>query len=646
MKLLNTIRSRAAGRSGLALVTTIIVLAVIGLIVAAMATAAMSSIRAAAMEYHEGRAFFAAEAGGEAALAQLKLALQDGFLADDELTDMVPPVLDDFSFDSFAASRVGEPVVETITDGPYEGLYALTQNVEIVSLVTDPSGTTSGVILDAKAQAIPIFQFGVFFDEDLEATNGPPMIFAGRVHSNGNIYLSSANAWYMEMITTPNKIFHDRKDFHNVLDGVFIFNPVTADSAPLDFDSRTVPGAEAFKARSELQFAGRLKTDAFDVDSLNLPLPDGVPPYELIRPREADDGPAERSVKFAWSADTYLIVDLGYIKNRYGVCGGDPEDPNDIGWGGAVKWWPDITIIRDGKIVPNKPALCDIVTWQWSAFYDGREEELKDVLTLDIQALDDWVGNNENRVAEIIYVEFRLPANIDHYPDEVLDALLDATVDPALRLTEGEELPNRLTVATEYPLYVEGHYNKKHKQPAALAADGLTILSRKWKDKDNRPADSVFDGCDGLVAQDHPCPGFDYWVSHEVWNYQRAGETWVNAGVIAGHWPTPCDWHEVGCPADGTEAFYDDWYGGGIENFPRFLETWRETNGDKVVYHYSGALISPFTSQKTTGTWNGTYYVPPQRDWSFDTDFRNPELLPPGTPNVGSVIRTAMREAF
>jgi hypothetical protein len=650
MRLLKTIRLRTADRSGLALITTIIVLAVVGMIVAAMATAVMSSVRAAAMEYHEGRAFFAAEAGGEAALAQLKLALQDGFLADDELTDMIPPVLEGFAFDSFAAGRVGEAVVETITDGPYEGLYALTQNVEIVSLVSDPSGTASGVILDAKAQAIPIFQFGVFFEEDLEATNGPPMDFAGRVHSNGNIYLSSNNAWYLDMITTPNRVFHDRKDFHNVYDGVYIFNPVTRDSVLLDFDSRTIPGAEAFKARSELQFAGRLKTEAFDVDSLNLPLPDGVPPYELIRPREIDDGPAEMSVKFAWNADTYLIVDLQILNNRYSVCGGDDDDDDDDdedhGWGGAARWWPKITVYRDGQVVPNKVALCEIVTWEWSAFYDGREEELKDVLTIDIERLDDWVGHHEDRVVEIMYVEFRPPATIDGYPNEVLDILLDATVDPALRLNEGEELPNRLTVATEWPLYVEGHYNRYLKQPAALAADGITILSQKWKDQDNLPAEHIFDNCDGLVAQDMPCHFFETWVSNGVWTYERAGETWVNAGVIAGHWPTPCDHHDVGCPADGTNAFYEDFYGGGIENYPRFLETWRESDGDKVVFHYSGALISPFTSRKTTGTWNLSYYRPPQRDWSFDDDFRNPELLPPGTPNVGSVIRTAMREAF
>ncbi|MDP2577961.1 MAG: hypothetical protein Q8W48_09645, partial [Candidatus Palauibacterales bacterium] len=59
-----------------------------------------------------------------------------------------------------------------------------------------------------------------------------------------------------------------------------------------------------------------------------------------------------------------------------------------------------------------------------------------------------------------------------------------------------------------------------------------------------------------------------------------------------------------------------------------------------------GALISPFTSQKTPGTWNGSYYSPPQRDWSFDTDFRNAELLPPATPHVGMVLRAAFREAL
>ncbi len=110
----------------------------------------------------------------------------------------------------------------------------------------------------------------------------------------------------------------------------------------------------------------------------------------------------------------------------------------------------------------------------------------------------------------------------------------------------------------------------------------------------------------------------------------------MNAAILAGHWPTPCDHEQPGC-AGGYLGFY----GGGVENFPRFLERW-----SGAPFHYRGALVSLFASQRTTGGWDLSYYYPPVRDWSFDTDFRDPELLPPGTPTVGNVVRTALREAF
>jgi hypothetical protein len=644
MSQLKTVRSHLHERTGLALITTIMVLAVVGTVIGALITMAMASVRTAGLEYREGRVFYAAEAGGEAALAQIKLALQDGLLEDSELAAVMPPVLEGFSYDSFSVRKTGETVVETITDGAYAGLYAITQNIEVISLAQDASGNLGGVVLDAKAQAIPIFQFGVFFEQDLEATNGPPLEFVGRVHANGHIYLSSGggdddsepNAWYRELITTPNQVVNDRKDFHDIQTGVYI-NDAEGNEVQLTFDSRSIPGVEAFKARSCADFDCRLQTDAFDVDSLNLPLPGGVQPYELLRPRDLDDGPAEKSVKFAWNADTYVIIDLGYPKNRASVCGYDPDDDEQ------VLWWPDITVERASGVVPNKKAICDILQWEWSAFYDGREDEMKDVLTLDVRELYDWIGGNPSRSIEIIYFEFRVPADISGYNQDQADAVIDATFDPAVRVKNGDMLPGPLTIAMEWPLYVEGNYNTVPKRPAAFAADGITILSQGWRDDENRPAiDDDDEECEGTVSPGNPCPEYLSWVP--TWYYEKAKETTVNAGVIAGHWATPCDHHAIGCAADGSDTYYSDWYGGGIENFPRFLETWRD--GGKVLFHYRGALISPFTSQKTTGTWNGTYYRPPQRDWAFDTDFRNPELLPPGTPNVGNVIRTAMREAF
>ncbi|NIM51349.1 MAG: hypothetical protein GTO22_19205, partial [Gemmatimonadales bacterium] len=302
--------------------------------------------------------------------------------------------------------------------------------------------------------------------------------------------------------------------------------------------------------------------------------------------------------------------------------------------------WPDITVERTaGLEMPSNPEMCDIFRWKWSAFYDGREQELKDVLDIDINQLSAWVGGDSARASRVIYVEFVVPGSLGGYSTETFDQIIDATLDPAIRLVNGKSLPNDLTVAAEWPLYVRGDYNSVFKRPASLAGDGITILSNDWDDADNRPHDEDFDQCKAAVSVGNPCYEYEEWAND--WGYENAGETTVNAAILAGHWPTPCDHDESGCPGG-----YDDFYGGGIENFPRFLERWRDSSSNKVVFHYSGALISPFTSQKTTGTWNGTYYVPPQRDWSFDTDFRNPQHLPPATPNVGNVLRTGMREAL
>lgn len=227
-------------------------------------------------------------------------------------------------------------MIETVTDGPYAGLYSLTQHIEITSEATDPLGNTSAVVVAAKAQAFPIFQFGVFFEEDLEATNGPSMTFAGWVHSNGNIYLSSKNAWYKDMITTPNKIFHDRKDNHSVKNGVWIADAGGRDVRLL-FDSRTHPSPAAFRARSSTDFDNRLKTDAYGVDSLKLPLPEGVDAYELLRPRDPGDGELER-----WSSRTLkyvgALVSIHISQHAIGTWSGRPYSPPRRDWSFDVRF--------------------------------------------------------------------------------------------------------------------------------------------------------------------------------------------------------------------------------------------------------------------------------------------------------------------
>jgi hypothetical protein len=721
---------------GLALIATLLLLALVAVLTTTALTGAMNALRTSGSDYQDTRVFYAAEAGAEATLAQLKVALLDGYLSPDELTNMKPPDLNAVDFDSFAVNKVGDEIVETITDGPFAGLYALTQNVDIYSRAANAAGDVSAVILRAKAQAIPIFQFGVFFEQDLEATNGPPMEFVGRVHSNGNIYLSSDNAWYRDLVTTPNKIIHDRKDFHSVKNGVYV-NDSGGTEVPLDFDSRTHADPEAFKAKSCDRFDCRVQTDAFGVDSLSLPLPDGVPPYELLMPRENSDVDAERQVKFAWNADMYIEVDLGNISTKEDVCmgGGPKKDPDEVGgdlqvtalqkvepgatvqfkilnvpcgeiddvdvqitadgvtffsvidlqncifqatipidandvvltaigdddgigtvMNGSAFWyglqyvndlapWPATTITRSsGGDVPAAKDMCNMFWWDWASFYDGREKELKDVLNIDIAQIVAWAGGSSSRSSEVIYVEIKVPNTINGYSQETLDLILDGTLDPAVRVLNGQTLPNPMSLASEWPLYVKGDYNRFAKKPAALAGDGITILSNAWDDANNKPPGGTYTSCTNQTAPNSPCAHYLTWQA--TWTKGPSLETWVNAAILAGHTATPCDHEDSSCIADGSSAYYTDWYGGGLENFPRFLERWYNTSGVRQTLHFVGALISPFTSQKTTGTWNGSYYSPPQRDWQFDTDFQDPRLLPPGTPNVGYVLRTAMREAY
>ncbi len=57
---------------------------------------------------------------------------------------------------------------------------------------------------------IPIFQFGIFYDDDLEFHPGPRFDFGGRVHSNGSLFLQAGDGVYFSSkVSTANHVFTD-----------------------------------------------------------------------------------------------------------------------------------------------------------------------------------------------------------------------------------------------------------------------------------------------------------------------------------------------------------------------------------------------------------------------------------------------------
>jgi hypothetical protein len=80
-----------------------------------------------------------------------------------------------------------------ITGGIYSGLYALRDEYEVDITAKDRN---TGIETQLKRRflndRIPLFQFGIFFEDDLELNRPPLFTFGGRVHTNKNFFVSAS----------------------------------------------------------------------------------------------------------------------------------------------------------------------------------------------------------------------------------------------------------------------------------------------------------------------------------------------------------------------------------------------------------------------------------------------------------------------
>lgn len=222
---------------------------------------------------------------------------------------------------------------------------------------------------------------------------------------------------------------------------------------------------------------------------------------------------------------------------------------------------------------------------------DGRayygEVDVTDYLPEDTITQSSFYNGREKKKVWVYDIDVELLAESGYWPDNGLVYATRSDASPetpyGFRLKNAEELASGLTFVSNDPVYTWGDYNTVDKKPAAIICDAINHLSNSWEDSENK-----------------------------YFNMRPASDTRVNAAFISGSY----------------ESTEDD-YCGGLENYSRLLEDWRYR-----TLKVRGSYVYLWHSQIAQGRWQGTgtYYNPPRRDWGYDTDFNDPNSLPPYTP--------------
>jgi PilX N-terminal len=183
-----------------------------------------------------------------------------------------------------------------------------------------------------------------------------------------------------------------------------------------------------------------------------------------------------------------------------------------------------------------------------------------------------------------------------------------------------------LTIASENPVYVQGDFNNNPNSDATFAtpstdthvgtsilADAVTALSDNWNDVNS-------------------------FISPYDWRGRKSVATTYRFAMMAGEgvpFQQPSRAIDV---AEGTD--------GGVHNLLRYIENWNTSNSYSptsttyIPSYYLGSMVSMYYDHQAVGIWkccNGSVYNPPQRNYSYDSDFLTPSKLPPLTPMLRDI---------
>lgn len=193
--------SQRSAERGSAMVIALLVLTLVSAFVAVAITRTTNETVASSNDAAETRAFSAAQGSLEVMTRNFDkifdVKLSPAPVDLQRVIDQQPPGFEtEFDFrQNIRQTRATETVV--MTGNLLQGLNALRDEWQIESTATErASGVQVALQRKFYNNRVPVFQFGIFYDDDLEFHPGPRFDFGGRVHSNGSLFLMAQTGLY------------------------------------------------------------------------------------------------------------------------------------------------------------------------------------------------------------------------------------------------------------------------------------------------------------------------------------------------------------------------------------------------------------------------------------------------------------------
>lgn len=327
----------------------------------------------------------------------------------------------------------------TVLDSQYSGLLGFASTYRIVSNARENNmrfDVPGAVQQDVQLASIPIFQFAIFYNGDMELNGASTLYVRGRVHGNSNFYLGSGSSQYFyEDVTVSGAIVYGSRYGWSTNGGAQYFY----DTKETNRSALTLP-------------IGTNNTAAAVREVLQIP-------------------PSSESISSAMGHERYYNkAELVVLVSNSTVTVGVKEKFSSTLT--AIPWLATTNFLSTNK-----------------TFVDQREAS-KTIQTteIDVGKFTTWAATNSQVISvlgtgqkpDVIYVgDFRTE---------------NSSKLNGVRLVNAQTLPDGgLTVATPNPLYTKGHFNQPNSsylgttntsntKPASLVTDAYTLLSGAFND--------------------------------------------------------------------------------------------------------------------------------------------------------------------